>query len=125
MPPVDTPNASSSQVPETTNTDSPAIAVVAEPTMTSHAVGVIAARRTIGVAGSRSSITTAGVHLGRLDATTNVATADAPASTTKGPRQPNRLINTATIGAPTSSAIAHDVSNSPSMRPVGRSGRDG
>ena len=38
------------------------------------------------------------------------------ASTTYGPRQPNTAISPAMIGAPTSSAIAHDVS----YRPIDR-----
>ena len=44
------------------------------------------------------------------------ATAAAMANATNGPRHPNWLISTATIGAPTRSAIAHDISKMPNER---------
>ena len=124
MPPVDTPNASSSQLPDTTNTESPAIAVVAEPIITSHARAVIevdrgasadAADWTASI-GSTDSSCGDGALAGSVRATSNAPSAHATAMAANGPRQPNRLISTATIGAPASRAIAHEVSYRPNDR---------
>src|SRR5690606_36268189 len=49
--------------------------------------------------------------------TTAAAPAEAIASATYGPRHPNARISTAISGAPTSSAIAHDISYAPIARP--------
>ena len=64
---------------------------------------------------------------GSFQATTIDATAAAMASATNGPRHPNWLISTATIGAPTRSAIAHDISKNAeraSPPPVGHAMAD-
>ena len=120
IPPVDTPKASSSQLPDTTNTESPAIAVVAEPIITSHARAVIEVDRgapgstdRLASIGSTGSISGDGRLAGNVRATSNAASAHAIAIAANGPRQPNRLISTATIGAPASKAIAHEVSYRP------------
>ena len=120
IPPVDTPNASSSHVPEITKTDRPAIAVVAEPTITSHARNVngVAVVRGSGTGADRSTRSRrgAGTWAGNVTATSTAASAQAIATATNGPRHPNRLISTATIGAPANSAIAQEVSYRPSER---------
>ena len=114
-PPVETPNASSSQLPDTTNTDNPAIAIIDDPAMTNHARPGIGALATF-AAVRGSSPAGAGPCAGRVTATRSAASRAARAMAANGPRQPTRLIRTAIRGAPMSKASAHDVSKKPIER---------
>ena len=92
-----------------TNTDRPAIAIVADPITTSQARSV---KRVAPVAADSAGFVV-GPATGSVKATTNAAIVEPTAIKTNGARQPQRLISTATIGPPIKSANAQDVSKMP------------
>ena len=103
----------SSQVPEMTNTESPP-----GPSATCRRSP---ARRGPACPDARvspdgASSVAAASSAGSSSPTTTAAVTAPTAIATNGPRHPNLVIRIAINGAPTSSAIAHDVSNSPIAR---------
>ena len=111
-PPVETPNSSSSHVPEITKTLSPAAAISADPSRTRHAS---AERRRFSDSVTRSSGGWSGVGrwAGRVRATSAAAPVVAIAMAVNGARQPNPLMRRATSGEPMRRANAQEVSNTP------------
>ena len=80
---------------------------------TEIAQGAVRVEVVAGAGGSTGRRSDRGGDDGSTKATTKAAISEPMASATNGPRQPNRLMSTATTGAPTSSASAHDISKMP------------
>ena len=123
MPLVETPKESLSQLPEITNTEMPGERAGA-PTRSRRATPATVMRGPAAeiAQGVRVEVGAAGGVVrdaGDGDARGRRRRRDdqrAVASATNGPRQPNRLMSTATIGAPTSIASAHEISKMPIAR---------